>query len=176
MAASDSTAASSSSGSDHSDSNSNPAGVSSPGWSDRVLGIVCMGVGILYTIEARTFDGTAFGSGPVGPKTLPTGIGVLFIALAAYLVIKPDPSPTWPTAKAGWQIGLVIIASYLYGRVLETAGFIFASAAMALIMGLLFKAPIKKLLPLSLIFPVVLAFIFNNWLDLRLPSGWWGGF
>jgi len=137
---------------------------------------VCLALGFWYTFEARTFDGTAFGSGPVGPKTLPTGVGVIFCTLAAYLIIKPSPGPTWPSAKATWQIGAVVVASYLYGKVLETTGFIFASAAMAIIMGLLFKAPPKKLLPLAFLFPILLAFIFNNWLELRLPAGWWGGF
>lgn len=141
-----------------------------------MLGLVCLAVGIWYTIEARTFDGTAFGSGPVGPKTMPTGVGILFCALALYLVVKPDGEPRWPTARAGWQIAVVVVASYLYGRIIEPVGFIFASFAMTLIMGLLFKAPAKKLVPLALVFPVVLAFIFNNWLELRLPAGWWGGF
>lgn len=152
------------------------AGDQAGGWSDRVLGAVCLGIGLWYTIEARTFDGTAFGSGPVGPKTMPTGVGVLFMALATYLIAKPDSSPRWPTAKAGWQIGLVIASSYLYGRVMEPIGFIVASAAMTVVMGMLFQAPLKKLLPLSVIFPVVLAYVFNNWLELRLPAGWWGGF
>lgn len=149
-----------------------PAG----GWSDRILGVVCLALGIWYTIEARTFDGTAFASGPVGPKTLPTGIGVLFCALAAWLIFKPDPAPRWPTAKAGWQIALVVVSSYGYGQVLEPVGFIVASIAMTVIMGLLFRAPPQRLIPLAVAFPVVLAFIFNNWLELQLPAGWWGGF
>lgn len=146
------------------------------GWSDRVLGLVCLSLGLWYTIEARTFDGTGFGSGPVGPKTLPTGIGILFMALATSLLIRPDSSPRWPTATATWQIGLVIASSYIYGQVIEPLGFIVASVAMTIVMGLLFRAPPTKLLPLSVIFPVLLAFVFNNWLELRLPAGWWGGF
>ena len=71
------------------------------GWSDRVLGAVCLAGAIWYTVEARTFDGTAFSSGPVGPKTLPTIIGVLFGALSIYLIVKPDRVlPRWPTAAA----------------------------------------------------------------------------
>lgn len=151
------------------------SGAGAGGWSDRVLGLTCLGVGIWYTIEARTFDGTAFSSGPVGPKTLPTGVGVVFMALAAYLVVRPDRSPRWPSAQAWWQIGLVVVSSYLYGRVLETFGFIVASAVMAVVLGLLFKAPLKKLLPLSIVFPIVLAYVFNNLLELQLPAGWWGG-
>ncbi len=146
------------------------------GWSDRALGLVCLGIAVWYTFEARTFDGTAFGSGPVGPKTLPTGIGILFGALALYLIVRPDPSPRWPTASAGWQIGLVVLSSYIYGRVMEPIGFIAASAAMTIVIGLLFRAPPKALFPLSLAFPIVLAYVFNNWLELQLPDGWWGGF
>ena len=151
-------------------------GAAVPGWSDRVLGLLCLAIAIWYTFEARTFDGTAFSSGPVGPKTLPTGVGVIFGALALVLVAKPDSRPTWPSKSAAWQIGLVILSSYAYGRVMEPIGFIPASIAMTIVMGLLFRAPLKRLLPLSVAFPVALAFVFNNWLELRLPAGWWGGF
>ena len=144
--------------------------------SDRILGLVGLVVATLYIFEARTFDGTAFGSGPVGPKTLPTGVGVVFGAISLYLIARPDESPRWPTSKAWWQIAVVVGASYLYGQILQPVGFIGASAAIIVVIGLLFKAPILKLAPLSVIFPIVLAFIFNNWLELRLPAGWWGGF
>lgn len=141
-----------------------------------MLGLICIGIGIWYTVEARTFDGTAFATGPVGPKTLPTGIGILFIACAVYIIIRPDNSPRWPTRSASWQIGLVVVASYLYGQVIEPIGFIASSIFMSIAMGLLFRAPPAKLIPLSIVFPIVLAFIFNNWLELQLPAGWWGGF
>jgi putative tricarboxylic transport membrane protein len=148
----------------------------SSGWSDRVLGLVCVVIGIWYTAEARTFDGTAFSAGPVGPKTLPSAIGVIFAVLALYLIVKPDRGVDWPTKRAWWQIGLVILASYGYGRVVEPIGFIAASAFMTLVLGLLFRAQLRKLAPLSIAFPVVVAYVFNNWLELRLPAGWWGGF
>jgi len=144
--------------------------------SDRVLGGVCLVGAIWYTATARTYDGTGFGSGPVGPKTLPTGVGILFGMLALYLIVRPDPSPVWPSRRAGWQITLVVAASYLYGQIIEPVGFILSSALMTVVIGLLFRAPLARLLPLSIVFPLVLAFIFNNWLSLQLPDGWWGGF
>jgi putative tricarboxylic transport membrane protein len=143
--------------------------------SDRVLGVVSLVLGLWYTVEARTFDGTAFSSGPVGPKTLPTGIGIMFCTLAAYLIVKPDPGPKWPTKSAAGQVALVIFSSYIYGQIIESVGFILSSAAMTMIIGLLFKAPPRRLLPLSLVFPIVLAFVFNNLLELQLPAGWFGG-
>ena len=145
------------------------------GWSDRVLGVVCVLIAIWYTIEARTFDVPAVGSGPVGPKTLPTIIGVMFGVLALYLIVKPDRSPRWPTAKAWWQLILVVFSSYLYGRTVEPIGFIAASAAMMMVIGLLFRAPLRQLILGSLLFPVVVSYVFNNWLELQLPAGWWGG-
>lgn len=145
-------------------------------WSDRALGLVCLAISVWYTAEARTFEGTAFSSGPVGPKTLPTAVGVLFGVLSLFLIVKADPEPSWPQAKAWWQIGLVIVSSYVYGQILDSVGFIVASAVMMIVMGLLFRAPLKLLVPLAVLFPVVLALIFNNWLELRLPPGWWGGF
>ncbi len=175
MPAADATARSGDTGDGHSTPTDVPR--RSRGWSDRALGIIFLAIAIWYTIEARTFDGTAFGSGPVGPKTLPTGIGVLFGALSIYLIFKPDRTPPkWPSAVAWWQLGLVVLSSYVYGRLIEPVGFIAASVAMMIIIGLLFGAPIRLLIPSSVIFPVVVAFIFNNWLELHLPAGWWGGF
>jgi putative tricarboxylic transport membrane protein len=175
MSSPDATTSSGSTGDGHSTS----TGVTRPeqGWSDRVLGVVCLAGAIWYTIEARTFDGTAFSSGPVGPKTLPTIIGVIFGALAIYLIVKPDRvRPRWPTAAAWWQIGLVVLCSYVYGRIIESIGFIVASILMTLVIGVLFRAPVRRLVPAAVIFTVVTAYIFNNWLELRLPAGWWGGF
>lgn len=146
------------------------------GWSDRALGLACLAISVWYTAEARTFEGTAFSSGPVGPKTLPTAVGILFGALALVLVVKPDPEPLWPSRKAWWHIGLVILSSYVYGQILDSVGFIVASAVMMIVMGMLFRAPARLLIPLAVIFPTVLALVFNNWLELQLPSGWWGGF
>ncbi len=146
------------------------------GRSDRILGLVCLGIAIWYTVEARTFDGTAFGSGPVGPKTIPTGVGIIFGILSLFLIARPDPEPRWPSARAGWQIALVVLCSYLYGQIMEPVGFIIASAMITIVIGLLFRAPPKALIPLAIALPVVLAFIFNNLLELQLPAGWWGGF
>lgn len=145
-------------------------------WSDRIFGLICLLIAIVYTIEARTFDGTAFGSGPVGPKTLPTGLGVLFGVFALVAIVRPDISPTWPGRAAGWRIALVVGFSYVYGQIMSPVGFIIASAFMTVLLGFLFDAPLKKLLPLSILFPTVVAFIFNNWLELQLPPGIWGGF
>lgn len=159
--------------------NRDPVGDDSPASSarsDRVLGLLCLAIAVWYTIEARTFEGMAFSTGPVGPKTLPTAVGVLFGVLSLVLIIKSDPDPAWPSARAWWHIGLVVISSYVYGQILDSVGFIVASAVMMMVMGALFRAPWRLLIPLSVLFPTALAFIFNNLLELRLPSGWWGGF
>ncbi len=158
------------------DSGTSVSGLKGEGWSDRILGLVCLLIAIWYTAKARTFEETAFSSGPVGPKTLPTGIGLLFGGLSLFLIAKPDRSPTWPSSRAWWQIGLVLATSYLYGQVLDSVGFILASAVMMIVMGILFRAPPRLLVPLSVVFPTLLALVFNNWLELRLPAGWWGGF
>ncbi len=146
------------------------------GWSDRALGIVCLVGAVAYTATARTYETTSFGSGPVGPKTLPTGVGIVFGVLALYLIARPDPGPTWPTRSAGLQVIAVVVASYFYGQLMEPLGFIVASGVLAIVIGFLFRAPMSKLVPLSILFPIVLAFIFNNWLALKLPTGIWGGF
>jgi len=142
---------------------------------DRVLGVLSLLFGIWYTVQARSFDGTAFASGPVGPKSLPTAIGILFGLVSLYLIFKPDPSPDWSSPRILWRPALVVVSSYVYGQVLESIGFIASSVAMILVVGWMFGGKPGKLLPLGFVFSVVTAFIFNNLLELRLPVGWWGG-
>jgi putative tricarboxylic transport membrane protein len=144
--------------------------------SDRVLGLFCLGLGIWYVFETRNFAVTSFGSGPVGPKTLPTLVGILFAGLALILILKPDQSPSWGSLTVWWRLAAVVATSFLFGQLLEPIGFIAASTILAIVVGLFFKGPIAKLAPLSFGFAVVVAFVFNNWLELRLPPGWWGGF
>jgi putative tricarboxylic transport membrane protein len=92
------------------------------------------------------------------------------------LIVRPDGEARWPTRSAAWQIALVVASSYVYGQVMEPVGFILASTAMTIVIGMLFKAPARSLVPLSLLFPIGLAYVFNNLLELQLPAGWWGGF
>jgi putative tricarboxylic transport membrane protein len=137
---------------------------------------LCLAFGGWYVLETRNFAVTAFGTGPVGPKTLPTLVGILFGLLALVLVFKPDESPNWGSFAVWSRLGAVVATSFLFGQLLEPLGFIVASTILSIVIGLFFRGPIAKLAPLSLTFAIVVAFIFNNWLELRLPTGWWGGF
>jgi len=144
--------------------------------SDRVFGLVSLLFGIWYVLETRNFVITEFGTGPVGPRTLPVLLGIAFSSLALVLIVKPGESPEWGSITVWWRIAAVVAISFLYGQLLEPLGFVAASTLMAIVIGLFFRGPIAKLVPLSLAFAIVIAFIFNNWLRLQLPTGWWGGF
>jgi putative tricarboxylic transport membrane protein len=144
--------------------------------SDRTLGLLCLALGVWYVLETRNFNLTTFGTGPVGPKTMPTLVGILFAVLALVLIFRPGESPTWGSATAWTQLLAVVVTSFMFGQLLEPVGFIVASSILAIVIGLFFKAPLSKLIPLSILFAIVVAYIFNNWLQLRLPIGWWGGF
>lgn len=152
------------------------AGARSPYTSDRVLGIVCLVFGLWYVWQTRAFVITQFGSGPVGPKTLPTIVGLLFAAIALVLIVKPDESPKWASFGVWWRLAAVVATSFIFGQLIDRLGFIIASTILAVVIGRLFKGPLAKLVPLSAVFSIVVAFVFNNWLELRLPAGWWGGF
>jgi len=144
--------------------------------SDRVLGLLCLALSVWYVLETRNFNLTAFGTGPVGPKTLPPLLGILFALLAIVLIVKPGESPTWGSFAVWVQLGAVALTSFLFGQILEPVGFIISATILSIVVGLFFKGPIVKLAPLSLAFAVVVAFVFNNWLGLNLPAGWWRGF
>lgn len=164
---------------------SQPAGQSDPSpnvsgkrrlTSDRVLGLLCVALGVWYVFETRNFAVTTFRADAIGPKTMPTLVGILFVALALVLIFKPDESPSWGSAAVWWRLAAVVATSFVFGQVLEPLGFIIASTILSVVIGLFFKGPIARLAPLSLVFAIAVAFIFNNWLELRLPTGLWGGF
>jgi putative tricarboxylic transport membrane protein len=140
------------------------------------LGFLCLALAVWYVLETRNFNVITFGNSPVGPKTLPVLIGIVFGILALVLIARPNESPSWGSATAWSQLVAVVVTSFMFGQLLEPLGFIVASTILAIVIGLFFKGPIRKLAPLALGFAVVIAFIFNNWLELRLPTGWWGGF
>ena len=144
--------------------------------SDRLLGILCLTLGIWYVLETRNIATIDFVTGPVGPRTLPRLIGVLFAGLGVVLIVKPDEPPGWGSPTVWYRLAAVIAASFLFGQLIEPVGFIISSTILSIAIGLLFKGPIRKLVPLSLVFAIVVAFIFNNLLELKLPHGWWGGF
>lgn len=135
-----------------------------------------LALGVWYVLETRNFNLTTFGTGPVGPKTMPTLVGILFALLALVLIVKPGESPSWGSFAVWSQLGAVVLTSFLFGQILEPVGFIVASTILAIVIGSFFKGPIAKLAPLSLAFAIAVAFVFNNWLGLHLPAGWWGGF
>ncbi len=144
--------------------------------SDRVLGLICLAIAIWYVAETRNFQITQFGTGPVGPKTLPTLIGIMFGAFALILIIRPEESPRWAAFTVWWRLVIIVGISFLFGQLLEPLGFIAAATIMSVIIGVFFKGPLVKLAPMSFGFAVAIAFVFNNWLELRLPEGLWGGF
>ncbi len=152
------------------------SGESRSNTSDRTLGLLCLALAVWYVLETRNFVITEFGSGPVGPKTLPTLVGIMFGLFALVLIFKPDESPSWGSRAVWSRLGAVVATSFLFGQLIEPLGFILASTILAVVIGLFFKGPIAKLAPLSLVFATSVAYIFNNWLELRLPPGWWGGF
>ncbi|MEN8238104.1 MAG: tripartite tricarboxylate transporter TctB family protein [Actinomycetota bacterium] len=152
------------------------AGGSGGRWSDRTLGIVSLVIAVWYVAATRTFNETAFATGPVGPETLPTIVGVLFGILALIIIIRPDEDPVWGSVGVWWRLGTVVAISFLYGQLLEPLGFVVASTILTVVIGVFFKAPILKLVSLAVVFSTAVAFVFNNWLGLHLPSGIWGGF
>jgi len=131
--------------------------------SDRVLGFLCLALAVWYVLETRNFNLTTFGTGPVGPKTLPTMVGILFGLLALVLIAKPGESPSWGSPTVWSQLVAVVATSFMFGQLLEPFGFIVASTILAIVIGLFFNGPIRKLAPLALVFAIVVAYIFNNW-------------
>lgn len=141
--------------------------------SDRITGILLLALAVWYVVETRTFT-TGFLSGPVGPHVLPILLGSLLGVLSLYLVVKPDPDPSWAEWPQ-WRRWVIVVASSIaYGYALVPLGFIVASSIEVTLIGYFFGGRLRWLIPLAVAVTLLAAFLFESVLGLPLPDGIYG--
>lgn len=111
-----------------------------------------------------------------GPAFMPIWLSILAIGLAVALAVvawrKDDTDPDFPKGKNLFRIVVIYVA--LWGVVLasEFTGFLLASIAF-LLFSLLFvlRRPLVPSLATTGVVAAMVHFLFNAWLDVRLPTG-----
>ena len=98
--------------------------------SDRIFGLVATLLALAYIASATQIE-TSFLSDPVGPKAFPVVIGIVAAICGMFLMLKPDPEPTWPTARTFGALGFAVIVLVLYAYTLRPLGFIIPTAFAA---------------------------------------------
>ena len=137
---------------------------------DRVTGVLLFLFAGWYAYQATTFK-VSFMVDPVGPKAFPLILAGLMAVLSLYLIIKPDPSPTWPGVNTWLKIGLITLTLIIYAYLMVPIGFVLATTFVVTALALIFRGPPLKSFIGALILSAALYGLFDVLLDLSLPSG-----
>ncbi|MDZ7823044.1 MAG: tripartite tricarboxylate transporter TctB family protein [Ahrensia sp.] len=98
--------------------------------SDRIFGLVATLLALAYVASATQIQ-TSFMQDPVGPKAFPILIGCVAAICGLWMVVRPDPEPTWPAAKTFGALGLATIIMIFYAYALKPLGFLLPTAITA---------------------------------------------
>ena len=101
--------------------------------SDRIFGLVFALLALAYIASALQIQ-TSFLSDPVGPKTFPVIIGIVGAVSAVFIVIRPDPDPTWPSLRTFGALLVAVAVLVAYAFALEPLGFLLPTAVAATIL------------------------------------------
>lgn len=137
--------------------------------SDRIAGAIILALAIWYWIAAGTYS-VSYGD-PAGPGFFPRLIAVPMGLFAVFLIVRPDPDPTW----VRWphvlgQIGTLAIL-FGYPLIIEPAGFpLSTSLAAALLAKILGGTWLQSVLS-GLVMGFGLFLLFDTVFGLPLPTG-----
>jgi hypothetical protein len=147
------------------------------GQPDRLAGIALLFVGGVAIRE-----GAPLPEGIMGPGFAPLVAGGFLAALAASLLLWPDPgSPATPGPTPagehvpGGRAAWTFLALGLYVLLLRSLGFTVTSAVfLAGLFRLLGRYPLWGVLPAAAVSAALLSVIFRWGLQFPLPAGPWG--
>lgn len=137
--------------------------------SDRIFGLVATLVALAYIASATQIE-TSFLSDPVGPKSFPYLIGSVAAICGIYMVLKPDPDPTWPALKTLGAIAVAVIVLVLYAYALVPFGFIIPTAFAAGILSYQISPNLRNAAIAGVSLSVGLFIVFKYALDLGLVA------
>jgi putative tricarboxylic transport membrane protein len=141
--------------------------------SDRLAGLVLLGLAVWYGLTARGFE--AMIGDPLGPAVFPMVLAVPLGLLSLYLVARPDPEPDWARGRSLLKQGLALVAFVAYAYLLEPLGFLVATALGTAVLGALLGARPRHAAATGVATALVLFVLFDILLGLPLPAGVFGG-
>ena len=135
--------------------------------SDRILGLIILGLAILYGWTAGNYQ-ASFGD-PLGPAAFPQMLAAPTALLALFLVLRPDPDPGWVVGNPLVRQLATVAVLVAYAFFLEDLGYIIATALGAIAMGRLLGAGWVKSAVAGVVLAVALFVTFDTLLGLPLP-------
>jgi putative tricarboxylic transport membrane protein len=114
----------------------------------------------------------------VGPKAFPILLMGLITACAVYLTVRPaimfEPVELHWTKHLLGKLVLCTLALTLYALIFEWLGFIVATLLMTVAVGKLFHGKTVPVLVTGLVLSVSTYYMFDRFLDVPLPLGFFG--
>lgn len=139
--------------------------------SDRILGAVCVVVAAGMAWAAQDYV-PAISYEPVGPRAFPRLLAGLLALGGAWMVARPAVVSSPFQGVPMRQIGLSVLAIFVYALLFETLGFPLATALMAVPVGMSFGGDWKHSLMGGAGLGLGLFLLFDKLLDVVLPTGW----
>jgi putative tricarboxylic transport membrane protein len=137
---------------------------------DRVAGALVLLLALGYGLEASRMQ-VGLLSDPLGPWPFPYIIAILLGLSALWLLLKPDPDPTWPPPRFWPVLGLVLLSLVAYAYLVVPLGFILTTTLEMTLLSLLFGARWWQGLAGALPFTLGVYFLFTEGLGVTLPVG-----
>ena len=97
--------------------------------------------------------------------------GLVLGMLSLYLLLRPDPRPTWPQRSMWLSGGTVVASSLAYAYALVPLGFLVATTLELVVLGSLFQARLRSVVPAALALSLATFWLFDRFLKLPLPEG-----
>lgn len=125
---------------------------------------------IFYAWEARTFK-AGLVADPVGPRAFPLMLAMIMAGAAVFLAVRPTGErPLWPSSRVWWRVGLATVSLVAYAYLLEPVGYLIATTAVMVVLGLLFGARLGRTAAAAAALVLALYFLFGTGLGLYLPA------
>jgi putative tricarboxylic transport membrane protein len=140
---------------------------------DRILGAVGLALGVAF-IWGATHIQTGFIVDPLGPKTFPFIIGGLLAIGSVFVLLMPDPEPTWPRLTRALEVVAAAAVLIGYAQALDPAGFVVSTALAGALLSWRLGSRLLGAALTGIGISVGIYVLFHLVLGMSLAKGPWG--
>jgi putative tricarboxylic transport membrane protein len=148
---------------------------------DRIFGLICLGLSFWLILEALRYDyRTEF---TPGPGFAPFWLGVTLGLFSLFLIFnsykrkgkEEDEKRILPERKSLQRIGLILLLLAGFVVLFMPLGFLLSTCALVfLLLYLLESYSLFKSIFYAILFSGFAFLIFQYWMEVELPRGWFG--
>jgi putative tricarboxylic transport membrane protein len=149
---------------------------------NRVFSIICLGISLWLILESSNYNYMV--KYTPGPGFFPFWLGVVLSLFSIALLIETfrkkggknlnEPSRL-PGRQALYRVGEITLLTAGFALLMTSLGFVLS--AFLFVSGLLFfmeRVPVVRSLITGLIMSACVYLIFEYWMEIGLPAGFWG--